>query len=482
MNTYSSIRLMTIVFMLAACQTETPSPTPNPQPGETPLPTATLLPPSMEPSLPPVTLESTSVPLATPIKPLYVNAICTSIGKDLKTYVPSGTPIVIMWGWNAKTESQINDHIENNISTITLDGKIIDSTSDSGLQLYKGLYEIVWYSDVGILAPGQHTIMTDTKWKKKIDDGMSTYGPGGEHETEHDECQIIVEEAPASAAPSGPGVAETPPQAASTLGIGSTQVRPQDGMVMVYVPAGSFSMGSDRYDVEKPIQEITLEAFWIDQTEVTNTLFQKFVQAQAYRTDAETSGISIVRNITSKTWEKTSGADWQHPQGPQSNLDGLWQHPVVNVSWNDATAYCTWAGGRLPSEAEWEKAARGEDGRTYPWGETAPDPTLLNFTDVYLGKKASDGYLFTVPVGSYPTGVSPYGAYDMAGNVWEWVGDWFTAYPGNPVSDPNFGTKSRVLRGGSWFNPPDIVRSAYRFINIPSGSSTTMGFRCAIPK
>ena len=111
---------------------------------------------------------------------------------------------------------------------------------------------------------------------------------------------------------------------------------------MVYVPAGPFIMGSNRYDVEKPIHEVTLDSFWIDRTEVTNAMFEKFAQASNYRTDAEKVGKSTIRDTGSKAWAQVNGADWQHPQGPQSSLAGLSEHPIVHISWNDANAYCSW--------------------------------------------------------------------------------------------------------------------------------------------
>lgn len=191
------------------------------------------------------------------------------------------------------------------------------------------------------------------------------------------------------------------------------QVSDKDGMTLLYVPAGEFTMGNnDGARDEQPIHTVYLDAYWIDQTEVTNAMFKRFVDATRYQTDAEKRGSGVALDLTKKLWSDTQGADWQHPRGPNSNLSGLDDHPVVQVSWNDATAYCQWAGGDLPTEAQWEKAARGTDGRIYPWGNQAPDKTRLN-DNIEVGD--------TTQVGNYPTGVSPYGALDMAGNVWEWV-------------------------------------------------------------
>jgi formylglycine-generating enzyme required for sulfatase activity len=212
--------------------------------------------------------------------------------------------------------------------------------------------------------------------------------------------------------------------------LGSTRTSEIDGMMQVFVPGGDFAMGSDTstYANERPVHTVTLDSFWIDQTEVTNAMFGAFVAQTGYQTDAETTGASSVYNPDTDKNELVPGTDWQHPLGPGSSLADLAQHPVVHVSWNDAQAYCQWAGRRLPTEAEWEKAARGTDGWTYPWGNDF-DGTRLNFADVTLGafwgdSNFDDGFQLTAPVGNYPAGASPYGALDMSGNVWEWVNDW----------------------------------------------------------
>ena len=244
---------------------------------------------------------------------------------------------------------------------------------------------------------------------------------------------------PPAPAPSPP-VTETPPRPPPPSPAGGTQVavgvyppsQPppavivgNDGAEMVLVPAGEFIMGSEEGDAdEKPRHRVYLDAFYIDKYEVTNARFQQFVQATGHRTQAEREG----SGYTGDKSGLVDGANWRAPRGPGSSIAGLEQHPVVSVSQEDAKAYCTWAGKRLPTEAEWEKAARGTDGRTYPWGNQF-DSTKGNFDGKNKG---------TVPVGTYEGGKSPYGAYDMAGNVWEWVADWYgeNYYKNSPARNP----------------------------------------------
>jgi formylglycine-generating enzyme required for sulfatase activity len=301
-----------------------------------------------------------------------------------------------------------------------------------------------------------------------------------------------------------PTIAPTP-----TPGIGSTQIRPADGMMMVYVPAGEFTMGMDAdaalaicqqfdanclprawFTIEEPVHTVYLDTYWIDQTEVTNDMFSQFVAATSYETDAERQGDSYT--FTGSAWESVDGADWQHPLGPDTDLGGLGSHPVVHVSWNDAVAYCAWAGARLPTEAEWEKAARGTDERVYPWGNQDPNGSLANFADVNLpadgaNTSVDDGYQFTAPVGSYPAGASPYGALDMAGNVGEFVNDWFDMkyYSVSPERNPQGpdGPASgdhRGNRGGTWNDSEDNLRTASRSGLRYDKSRNSFGFRCVI--
>jgi len=265
-------------------------------------------------------------------------------------------------------------------------------------------------------------------------------------------------------------------------------------MELVYVPAGDFLMGSAYDDPEAlpgemPRHLVFLDAYWMDKTEVTNAMFERFVAATGHKTDAERYGSASV--YIRCRWDRVFRARWRSPEGLGSDIGSRMDHPVVQVSWNDANAYCRWAGRRLPTEAEWEKAARGTDVRTYPWGEGPPAGELVNFADVNLGCSwadltQDDGYERTAPVGTYPAGVSPYRALDMAGNVWEWVADWYDVgyYGRSPRENPQGSTWSlvRVVRGGSWSSGfPGFLRSASRFTGPSGYRSGDLGFRCARP-
>ena len=245
----------------------------------------------------------------------------------------------------------------------------------------------------------------------------------------------------------------------------------KDGCVMIYIPAGDFTMGSNDYDGEKPIHTVYLDAYYIDKYEVTVGQFRKFVEATGYKTDAEKGGGTYV--YTGSNQEKKADANWRNPYFNQSD-----DHPVVCVSWNDASAYASWAGKRLPTEAEWEKAARGTDGRKYPWGNTW-DPSKCNNGE----SNSPDGYDRTAPVGSFPQGASPYGVQDMAGNVWEWCQDWYDKdyYQSSPARNPTGPSSGsyRVLRGGSWSFTQIICRTTRRLYANPQIRSDTDGFRCA---
>ena len=237
----------------------------------------------------------------------------------------------------------------------------------------------------------------------------------------------------------------------------TTWVRAKDGMVMVYVPAGDFLMGSpagEGHDDEHPQHRVTLDAFWIDRTEVTNAQYEQCVQAGACRASGNTYDPDLV------------GAN----------------QPVAVVDWNQAQAYCQWAGARVLTEAEWEKAARGTDGRRYPWGNQEATCEYA-WMDDGSGYGCGQGKPWLV-VGSKPTGVSPYGALDMAGSAWEWVADWYAAdyYSGSPGRNPPgpVSGQERVMRGGSWGTRLDYVRSAYRDRSDPTTTYNHVGFRCGV--
>ena len=239
-----------------------------------------------------------------------------------------------------------------------------------------------------------------------------------------------------------------PTDTLSDLAIGSSMLSEKDSMVLLYVPAGEFIMGSEDGDGdESPVHSIYLDAYWIDQTEVTNEQYRLCVEA------------GVCDEPTSYYFGK----------------DNYTNHPVVFVGWDDANDYCTWAGRRLPTEAEWEKAARGTDSRTYPWGNESPSSNLLNYN------RNVDG---TTPVGSYPAGASPYGALDMGGNVWEWVGDWYdkSYYEISPEENPTGAEsgKYRILRGGARNSNEKYVGAAYRNNSTPAHTSYNGGFRCAL--
>jgi len=270
-------------------------------------------------------------------------------------------------------------------------------------------------------------------------------------------------------------------------------IKGEDGAEMLLIPGGAFDMGSTRDEVERalavcqrqnslelipefkgycrrkyayetPQARVTVEAFYLDRYEVTNALFEMFIKATGHRTRAEREGWGwvLVRNV--------NGATWRAPTGPGSTAVST--HPVVQVSWEDAKAYCQWAGKRLPTEAEWEYAARGTDGRKYPWGNS-------------FESNRADFSNRVAPVGSYPSGASPFGILDMAGSVYEWVSSLYKPYPYSATDgreDPN-ASGERVLRGGAWDmgseDGPEKIRFAGRGAYEPFFSTEYIGFRCA---
>lgn len=239
--------------------------------------------------------------------------------------------------------------------------------------------------------------------------------------------------------------------------------RAEDGNLMILIPAGDFLMGSVASDPragddEKPQHLVYLDGFWIDKVEVSNYAYQQCVEAGGCSKSQIRSTIFMGDDL-----------------------------PVVGVNWEQAANYCQWAGVRLPTEAEWEKAARGVNGRIYPWGDEF-DGSLLNYCDTncvadWRDFDNDDGYRYTAPVGSYRAGASPYGILDMSGNVWEWTADWYgvnayaTSVYKNPTGPEN--GVQRVIRGGSWYYPSQSLRVARRHKDVAASAYDNIGFRCA---
>jgi formylglycine-generating enzyme required for sulfatase activity len=276
---------------------------------------------------------------------------------------------------------------------------------------------------------------------------------------------------------------------------------------MVRIPGGSFTMGTDddvgyAADGEGPARQIMIEPFWIEATAVTNERFARFVLATGHVTEAERFGWSFVfagllpadflptRGVDSAPWwRQVFGAQWRRPEGPHSSLDGRLDHPVVHVSWNDARAYCAWAGKRLPTEAEWERAARGGlEGKRFPWGDEET-PGGKHRCNVWQGtfpteNTLADGFFGTAPVTTYAP--NEFGLWNAAGNAWEWCEDWFdptyhVTGPRHSPTGPPAGV-ARVMRGGSYLCHPSYCyrfRVAARSSNTPDSSTGNLGFRCA---
>jgi formylglycine-generating enzyme required for sulfatase activity len=319
-------------------------------------------------------------------------------------------------------------------------------------------------------------------------------------------------------------VANAPvPPAAAPLTPTRRTIRHADGGStdgMVRLDGGPFLMGTDYpkgfpEDGEGPVREVTVSPFYIDATSVTNAAFAEFVDATNYRTEAEDFGWSFVFHThvpkkfadklraEGKTpglswWLGVPGAMWRRPFGERSGIDDRMDHPVVHVSWNDATAYCQWAGKRLPTEAEWEFAARGGREQTiYPWGNQL-EPRGQHRCNVWQGDfpkqdSAADGFAGTCPVTAFkPNG---YGLHNMCGNVWEWCGDWFSpdwhveaseATRNNPTG-PNLDAEGtpqgthKVQKGGSYLCHESYCnryRLGARTANTPDSATTNNGFRC----
>jgi formylglycine-generating enzyme len=278
---------------------------------------------------------------------------------------------------------------------------------------------------------------------------------------------------------------------------------------MIELDGGAFLMGTDDVDGfpadgEGPVREIGLDPFYIDAAPVTNAQFSEFTSASGYRTEADRFGWSFVFQghipeerraaliedtvLAASWWCKVRGASWEHPEGPESNIETRGDYPVTHVSWNDAVEFARWAGKRLPTEAEWEFAARGGlEQKRFPWGDDLT-PGGRHVCNVWQGEfpardSAEDGYAGTSPVKAFPP--NPYGLYSVSGNTWEWCADWF--HPSyhlvgariNPAG-PARGT-ARVMKGGSYLCHESYCnryRVAARTSNTPDSSTTNIGFRC----
>jgi len=247
--------------------------------------------------------------------------------------------------------------------------------------------------------------------------------------------------------------------------------RDERNVEMVRIPTLTFIMGDDSSGAdEKPSHVVTVSAFLIDRTEVSCAQYREFlVEHPEWRKG----------NVHPSLADANYLLDWDGPDYPTGKGD----YPVVWVSWAAATAYAMWRGARLPTEAEWEAAARGGDGRHFPWRDSRPDTDSVLRCNYRSLPPERDGFSRTSPVGSYPQGASPFGVLDMAGNVWEWVADWhdpdfYAESRERDPSGPESGTY-RVLRGGSWSVPALWVRSTVRLRAFPVRSSDQVGFRCA---
>ncbi|MFC5577782.1 formylglycine-generating enzyme family protein [Lysobacter niabensis] len=314
------------------------------------------------------------------------------------------------------------------------------------------------------------------------------------------------------------------------VAVAAEAVVPLEGMVRI--PGGVFRMGSDsHYPEEAPVHRVQVDDFWIDATPVTNAQFRRFVEATGHRTWCEVPpdpaqypgalpemlhAASVVFVPPSamvslhdhyQWWQFVRGADWRHPQGPGSSIDGKDDHPVVHVAWSDIEAYARWAGKDIPTEAEWEYAARGGlDGAEYAWGdELAPGGRHLANTwqgDFPWQNLAEDGHVGTSPVDAYP--VNGYGLHDMIGNVWEWTADWYRprhpadaakacCIPENPrggreqdsfdPAQPRVQIPRKVMKGGSHLCAPNYCRRyrpAARMAQPVDTSTSHLGFRCVL--
>jgi sulfatase modifying factor 1 len=264
---------------------------------------------------------------------------------------------------------------------------------------------------------------------------------------------------------------------------------PLDTTGMIHIESGEFVMGTnDGLPYEGPTHTVRLDSYWMDETEVTNRQFAQFVEQTDLVTTAEKIGDAGIFSPEEERWNLVKGADWRHPDGRTSTSDSRMDMPVVHVSWSDANMYCTWAGKRLPSEAEFEYAARGGlEGNIYAWGNEFT-PSGKHQANTWQGEfprqaQVTDGHAGLAAVKSYPP--NGYGLYDMAGNVWEWTNDWYDPnyYRGSPVRNPPgpLDGSQKVQRGGSWLcsaNYCQGYRVASRMFTEADSGLNNLGFRC----
>lgn len=379
-----------------------------------------------------------------------------------------GNAFIYPWGNDVPNNNLLN--YNNAVGDTSEVDQYSDGASPYGaLDMAGNVSEWVadWYSDTYYSSSltsnplgsssGQFRVLRGGAWNSN-DDGIRSahrdkYDPADSAYTIGFRCAVSAIDLPQSSSSAQP-VATATATETSSLGIGST-MRGKDGMTLLYVPAGEFTMGSENGgDNEKPVHTIYLDAFWIDQTEVTNAMYSNCVS-------------DGVCNNPRKGGSYTRDYYFRQP-----TFDNF---PIIYVSWDDAKSYCEWVDRLLPTEAEWEKAARGTDANIYPWGNDVPNTTLLNY-----GSAVGD----TTEVGKYPNGASPYGTLDMAGNVWEWVNDWYDSifYQISPSSNPQGPASGeyRIRRGGSWFSDSVNVRSVARDYGDPTLTYYAIGFRSAM--
>jgi formylglycine-generating enzyme required for sulfatase activity len=258
---------------------------------------------------------------------------------------------------------------------------------------------------------------------------------------------VVLFGAPTGSRWSLAGTASTGAQSAPPAGA-------NDEVELVLIPAGEFTMGhKDSYDT-LPVRRMNLPAFYIDKYEVTNKRYKRFIDATGYKVPW-----SQEPAVAAYAW------DWQKRMYPEGKGDD----PVVLINWEDARAFCAWAGKSLPSEAQWEKAARGANGKSYPWG---------NGWEAAKANTSESGLKQTAPAGSFKADVSEYGVNDLAGNVSEWVEEWFAPYPGNPMTSYEERNKYKILRGGSWDYAHSIANGYHRQYALPQSQMAAIGFRC----